>query len=93
MEGATEWQINFYRCASLVGFVVVILLLRYKYRVFRVIQAAGLKGLWAGVLLSGAMLCNIVALIHTTVANAVLLMATAPIFAVADVIPASARIR
>ena len=81
MEGATEWQINFYRCASLVGFVVVILLLRYKYHVFRVIQAAGLKGLWAGVLLSGAMLCNIVALIHTTVANAVLLMATGPIFA------------
>ncbi|MDP6137554.1 MAG: DMT family transporter [Arenicellales bacterium] len=81
MESATDWQINFYRCASLAGFVAVVLLLRYKYRLFQIIRAAGIKGLGAGVLLSGAMLCNIVALIHTSVANAVLLMATGPIFA------------
>ena len=41
----------------------------------------GIVAILAGLILSGAMICNIVALVHTTVANAVLVMAAGPVFA------------
>ena len=81
LEQATEWQINFYRCGSLAIFVAVVTLLRYRHSTLVVIRSGGLKALLAGALLSGAMICNIVALTYTTVAVAVLVMAAAPIFA------------
>jgi len=46
-----------------------------------VLRAGGFKTIVAGVLLSGAMLCNVVALKYTTVAVAVFVMAAAPILA------------
>ena len=81
LEQATEWQINFYRCGSLAIFVAVVTLLRYRHSTLVVIRSGGLKALLAGALLSGAMICYIVALKYTTVAVAVLVMAAAPIFA------------
>lgn len=81
LEQATEWQINFYRCGSLAIFVAVVTLLRYRHSTLVVIRSGGMKALLAGALLSGAMICNIVALKYTTVAVAVLVMAAAPIFA------------
>lgn len=81
LEQATEWQINFYRCASLALFVALVTLIRYRRSAFGVLRAGGVKVIVAGALLSGAMLCNIVALKYTTVAVAVFVMAAAPIFA------------
>mgnify|MGYP001149945266 FL=1 len=81
LEQATEWQINFYRCGSLAIFVALVTLLRYRHSTLVVIRSGSLKALLAGALLSGAMICNIVALKYTTVAVAVLVMAAAPIFA------------
>ena len=81
LEQATEWQINFYRCGSLAIFVALLTLLRYRHSTLVVIRSGGMKALLAGALLSGAMICNIVALKYTTVAVAVLVMAAAPIFA------------
>ena len=81
LEQATEWQINFYRCASLALFVALVTLIRYRRSAFGVLRAGGSKVIVAGALLSGAMLCNIVALKYTTVAVAVFVMAAAPIFA------------
>ena len=81
LEQATEWQINFYRCGSLAIFVAVVTLFRYRRSVATVIHAGGFQALFAGALLGGAMVCNVVALKYTTVAVAVLVMAAAPIFA------------
>jgi len=81
LEYATEWQINFYRCGSLALFVSLVILFRYRWSAPGIIRSGGLKTLFAGALLSGAMICNIVALKYTTVAVAVFVMAAAPIFA------------
>ena len=81
LEQATEWQINFYRCGSLAVFVALITLLRYRRSTLVVVRSGRIKAVLAGALLSGAMICNIVALKYTTVAVAVLVMAAAPIFA------------
>ena len=81
LEQATEWQINFYRCGSLALWVALVILIRYRRSVATVIRAGGFQALFAGVLLGGAMVCNVIALKYTTVAVAVLVMAAAPIFA------------
>ena len=78
---ATEWQINFYRCGALTLFVGLVILLRYRRSGLSVIRKSGKKGFFAGCLLSGAMLCNVVALKYTPVAVAVCVMAAAPVFA------------
>ena len=81
LEQATEWQINFYRCLSLALFVAAVTLIRYWRSTLTVLRMGGLKTLMSGALLSGAMLCNVVALKYTTVAVAVFVMAAAPILA------------
>ena len=81
LEQATEWQINFYRCLSLTLFVAAVTLIRYRRSTLTVLRMGGLKTIISGALLSGAMLCNVVALKYTTVAVAVFLMAAAPILA------------
>lgn len=81
MESATAWQINFYRSSSLAVFVFLVLAIRYGSGMRGVLKNSGLTGIVAGLILSGAMICNIIALLHTTVANAVLVMAGGPIFA------------
>ena len=81
LEQATEWQINFYRCLSLTLFVAAVTLIRYRRSTLVVLRMGGLKTIIPGALLSGAMLCNVVALKYTTVAVAVFVMAAAPILA------------
>ncbi len=81
MDSATEWQINFYRSGALALFVLAVLAFRYRGGTLRAIRATGLAGVLGGVFAGMAMLCNIVALKHTSVANTVLLMASGPIIA------------
>jgi len=81
MEGATVWQISFYRSAALALFVLAVITWRHRGWTLWALRSAGVKGLLGGGCLSLAFLCNIFALKHTTVANAVLLMAVAPIMA------------
>ena len=81
LEQATEWQINFYRCLSLTLFVATVILIRYRRSTLTVLRMGGLKTIISGAFLSGAMLCNVVALKYTTVAVAVFVMAAAPILA------------
>ena len=81
MRDADEWQINFYRSVTLAAFVLLVLLVRNGRATFRVICRAGWTGVIAGVLVGASMLSNIVALQHTTVANATMLMASGPLFA------------
>ena len=81
MESATAWQINFYRSSSMAVFVFLYLIIRYRSGMHRMLKESGVVGVLAGLILSGAMICNIVALVHTTVANAVLVMAAGPVLA------------
>ena len=81
MESASAWQINFYRSSSLAVFVILCLVIRYRSKTRLMLKESGFPAICAGLILSGAMICNIVALLHTTVANAVLVMAAGPIFA------------
>ena len=81
MEGATEWQINLYRSGSLTVFIFLFLCVRYRARLWGAIVASGITAVVGGFFLSIAYLGNIVALQHTTVANAMLVMAVAPLIA------------
>ena len=80
-EEVNEWQINFYRSGALAVFVLIVLLIRYRRGLWRTMRAAGLTAVVAGAFISVAYVGNIVALMHTTVANAMLLMAVAPLVA------------
>ena len=80
-EATTQWQINFYRSSTLALFVTAVLLLRYRERTLRALTTAGLPAVIGGAFVGCAMICNIIALKHTTVANATLLMASGPLFA------------
>ena len=80
-EEVNEWQINFYRSGALALFVLVVLLVRYRRGLGRTMRAAGMTAVMAGAFIAVAYVGNIVALMHTTVANAMLLMAVAPLVA------------
>jgi len=62
-------------------FVLIVLLVRYRRGLWRTMRAAGMTAVVAGAFISVAYVGNIVALMHTTVANAMLLMAVAPLVA------------
>ena len=81
MDNADEWQVNFYRSGTLSLFVIGLLALRHRGKLWKVITATGRVGLLAGACLAVAFFTNIVALNHTTIANATLLMATSPMVA------------
>lgn len=81
MQDANEWQINFYRSVSLALFVLAVLLVRYRADTLNIIRATGARGALAGLFVGLAMLSNIVALKHTSVANAVFVMASGPVVA------------
>jgi DME family drug/metabolite transporter len=81
LEEADEWQINFYRSTSLALFLLVYLGLKYRANFWRVIMASGRKAMLGGVFIGIAMFSNIIAMQHTTIANATMVMATGPIIA------------
>jgi len=62
-------------------FVLFVLLIRYRRGLWRTMRASGMTAVVAGAFISVAYVGNIVALMHTTVANAMLLMAVAPLVA------------
>lgn len=76
-----EWQINFYRSTSLAIFLVVYLAVKYRGDFWKVICSSGQKAMLAGFFIGIAMFCNIIAMQHTTIANATMVMATGPIIA------------
>ncbi|MFT5111137.1 MAG: DME family drug/metabolite transporter [Parasphingorhabdus sp.] len=81
LENADSWQVNVYRSGSLALFVFGYLFFRYRLGLFRYFLVWGLKPILGGLCVGLAMFCNIVAIEHTTVANATLMMAAGPIVA------------
>ena len=81
LEHADQWQANFYRSGSLFIFLLMYLFVRHGRRMLEVVFCSGWKAVLGGFFVGIAMFCNIVAIAHTTVANATLMMAAGPIVA------------
>ena len=81
IEAADAWQIIFYRSASLALSLTLIVAIRHRGRLLAAFAAAGWNGVLAGACLSGGFIGYVLALHHTTVANAVFMLGTAPFFA------------
>ena len=80
IENAEVWQILLYRSCSLSPFLFIILWLRSGGQPFARIRQAGIPGVVAGLSLVAAYAGGIIALQATSVANAMLLFASAPFF-------------
>jgi drug/metabolite transporter (DMT)-like permease len=81
IEAADAWQIIFYRSAALALSVTLLVAIRHRGRLLAAFAGAGWNGALAGACLSGGFIGYVLALHHTTVANAVFMLGTAPFFA------------
>jgi DME family drug/metabolite transporter len=79
MEAAGAWQILFVRSTTVVVTVLAVLLWRYRGACLAVIRDAGGLAVLAGALLGAGFCGFIFSLMHTTVANAVLMLSVSPL--------------
>jgi len=81
IDEATVWQILLYRSISLSLFLAIVIYLRSSENLFTIVRAAGLPACIAGLALVGAYAGGIYGIQSTSVANAMLLFASAPFMA------------
>jgi drug/metabolite transporter (DMT)-like permease len=79
MEAAGAWQILFVRSTAVAVTVLAVLLWRYRGDVLGKIRDAGGLAVLAGALLGAGFCGFIFSLMHTTVANAVLMLSVSPL--------------
>jgi len=79
-EGATLWQILFWRQLFFVVLVSIFLLLTYKKKVFIALYESGLPGLFGGIILGCGFSAYVFAMYKTTVANTNFIIQTQAIF-------------
>lgn len=80
VESATSWQIMFYRSIGMIAFLMVVIAIKERGRVVAPFLALGRGGLLMALVLAGSMVCYVLALTGTTVANAMFVMSTGPVF-------------
>jgi drug/metabolite transporter (DMT)-like permease len=78
MDLRDGWEITFWRSLFMTLFILGVLALQYRARMFERLRAVGLPGAVAGALWALMYLCFILALGHTTVANVLVLSGIAP---------------
>jgi drug/metabolite transporter (DMT)-like permease len=81
IEAASAWQIIFYRSIALALTLALIVALCHRGRLIAAFAGVGWNGLLAGTCLSGGFMGFILALSHTTVANAVFMLGATPFVA------------
>ncbi|MFO0988663.1 MAG: DMT family transporter [Alphaproteobacteria bacterium] len=81
IRGVEDWTIAFWRAAFLVAALLAVLAITERGRVFGAFMRAGWRGLASGACFGVMMTGFMLALARTSVANAMLLMAAAPVFA------------
>jgi drug/metabolite transporter (DMT)-like permease len=81
IEAADAWQIIFYRSLALALTLTLIVALRHRGRLLGAFADSGWNGVLAGACLSGGFMGFILALSHTTVANAVFMLGATPFVA------------
>jgi drug/metabolite transporter (DMT)-like permease len=79
-EGATLWQILFWRSLFFILVVSIFLLITYKKNVFHAFKKSGFPGLFGGIVLSSGFCGYVFAMYNTTVANANFIIQTQTIF-------------
>ena len=78
IETADNWTVIFYRAVSFSTAVFLVLLFKYRQRVFLQITQIGPSGLLAGMSLGTANICFILSMTITTVANTVFTISLIP---------------
>jgi len=81
MSQADAWQILFYRSLALSAFLAIVAVVQYGRGTFQAIGKVGIPGVIGAICLMIAYAFGILAMQMTTIADAVLLFATAPFFA------------
>ncbi len=81
IDEATVWQILLYRSISLSFFLAIVIYIRSHGNLLKEVKATGLPGCIAGLALVGAYSGGIYGIQSTSVANAMLLFASAPFMA------------
>ncbi len=81
IDSASSWQIMFYRSVTQALFLTLIVTFTQPKQRLRAFTSMGSKGFMASVCLGGASLFMILAVRHTSVANAVAIIALAPLCA------------
>jgi drug/metabolite transporter (DMT)-like permease len=81
IRGAEDWTITFWRALFLVAALTIVLAVMERGRVVRAFMRSGWRGLASGLCFGVMMTGFMLALARTTVANTVLLMTAAPVFA------------
>ena len=79
-EGATLWQILFWRSLFFILIVTLFLLLTYKTKVLYAFKQSGLPGLIGGIVLSSGFCGYVFAMYNTTVANTNFIIQTQILF-------------
>ena len=79
-EGASIWQILFYRSIFFLWALITFLLLTYGKKTFKKIKEAGVPGLVGGIFLSGSYVAYMYSMTETTVANVVFIISTQTVF-------------
>ncbi len=79
-EGATLWQILFWRQFFFIIIISIFLLATYKKKVFSAIYKPGLAGLFGGIVLGCGFSSYVFAMYNTTVANTNFIIQTQAIF-------------
>ena len=79
-EGATLWQILFWRQFFFVILVTIFLLFTYKKKIFKALYDSGIPGFIGGIILGCGFSAYVFAMYNTTVANANFIIQTQAIF-------------
>ena len=79
-EGATLWQILFWRQLFFILLVIIFLLLTYKKKIFFALYQSGIPGFIGGIILGLGFSAYVFAMYNTTVANANFIIQTQAIF-------------
>ncbi|WP_075520060.1 DMT family transporter [Candidatus Pelagibacter communis] len=79
-EGATLWQILFWRSLFFILIVTIFLFLTYKTKVLHAFKKSGLPGLIGGIVLSSGFCGYVFAMYNTTVANTNFIIQTQILF-------------
>jgi len=79
-EGATLWQILFWRSLFFIMVVLIFLLISYKKKIFKAFYNSGIPGIFGGIILSSGFCGYVFAMYNTTVANTNFIIQTQTIF-------------
>ena len=79
-EGATLWQILFWRSLFFIMVVFIFLLISYKKKIFKAFYNSGIPGIFGGIILSSGFCGYVFAMYNTTVANTNFIIQTQTIF-------------